>query len=407
VTDFDHVKDSGERRSFGTGSVRDVRTGKGRYDLIPPKAVKRIAQHFENGAVKYGDKNWELGQPLSSYLDSGLRHTFNLLDLQVDEDHAAAGIWNLIAFLCTADWIIEGRLPRDLDDIGYCDALEEAREDKALDDLDDDEGWEPSGVDLLEADMVKPLGPEWVDMGYLTEDQFAPFNLTDLTPFQDSVNRTLDDLARSVEWSYRAQPISQETIDLLWGKPIDGTLDTGDVPPVAEMVVDVPGDPDVQTTVLSREGAPESAPLAGIDFGAPPAHVATVATFEVHGDGSTVDRRPEPLRSLIDYVYEVRQKLAAVSDWCRPRALAITLDRFDDLEARATREVDIPTSNISNTFYGFEVHVVPDDDPILHGADYAIVPADEAREAVQRSLDRDQGGRTIHDAADDLVRRTH
>lgn len=137
MTDFDHVKDSGERRDFGTGSVRDVRTGKGRYDLLPPVAIKRLAQHFENGAVKYGDKNWELGQPLSGYLDSGLRHGFNLLELKVDEDHASAAIWNFVAFLCTAEWIIDGRLPRDLDDIGFCDALEEAREDRDLENLVD------------------------------------------------------------------------------------------------------------------------------------------------------------------------------------------------------------------------------------------------------------------------------
>lgn len=149
MADFDHVKDSGARRDFDTGSVRDVRTGKGRYDLLPPVAIKRLAQHFENGAVKYGDKNWELGQPLSGFLDSGLRHGFNLLDLQVDEDHAAAAVWNFVAFLCTAEWIIDGRLPRSLDDIGFCDALEEAREDAEL------EGGRPYVPPVLaEAEMV-------------------------------------------------------------------------------------------------------------------------------------------------------------------------------------------------------------------------------------------------------------
>ena len=49
----------------------------------------QLDQHFENGAVKYGDNNWKLGQPLSGYLDSGLRHAFNTLDLQVDEDTLA------------------------------------------------------------------------------------------------------------------------------------------------------------------------------------------------------------------------------------------------------------------------------------------------------------------------------
>jgi len=117
MPEFTAVKDSGERRDFGTGSVRDVRTGKGRYDLLPAYPIKRIAQHFENGAAKYGDRNWQKGQPLSGYLDSGLRHTFSLLDGMTDEDHAAAAAWNLIAFIWTQREIAEGRLPAELDDM--------------------------------------------------------------------------------------------------------------------------------------------------------------------------------------------------------------------------------------------------------------------------------------------------
>ena len=49
---FDAVNDSGSRQKFETGSVRDSRSGKGRYDLLPPYALKRLAQHFENGANK-------------------------------------------------------------------------------------------------------------------------------------------------------------------------------------------------------------------------------------------------------------------------------------------------------------------------------------------------------------------
>ena len=32
------VKDSGKRESFSTGAVRDIRAGKGRYDLVSPVA---------------------------------------------------------------------------------------------------------------------------------------------------------------------------------------------------------------------------------------------------------------------------------------------------------------------------------------------------------------------------------
>lgn len=62
---FNEVKDSGKRQEFQTGSIRDTREGKGRYDLLPPHAIFRLAKHFENGAKKYGDRNWEKGQPLS------------------------------------------------------------------------------------------------------------------------------------------------------------------------------------------------------------------------------------------------------------------------------------------------------------------------------------------------------
>lgn len=97
-----------------TGSVRDTRVGKGRYDLLPPYAMSRIAQHYENGVAKYGERNWELGQPLSRYLDSALRHLFQLLDGQTEEDHAAAVVWNILSYIQTDYWITNGQLPEDL-----------------------------------------------------------------------------------------------------------------------------------------------------------------------------------------------------------------------------------------------------------------------------------------------------
>ena len=59
--EWETVMDSGERQEFSTGSVRDTRKGKGRFDLLPPKAIRRLAVHFESGAIKYGDRNWEKG----------------------------------------------------------------------------------------------------------------------------------------------------------------------------------------------------------------------------------------------------------------------------------------------------------------------------------------------------------
>lgn len=111
------VKDSGVRESFDTGSVRDSRAGKGRYDLLPTRAIRRVARHFEAGAAKYGDRNWEKGQPISRYLDSALRHTFNHLEGQRDEDHLAAAAWNILAAIETEVRIADGSLPFSLDDL--------------------------------------------------------------------------------------------------------------------------------------------------------------------------------------------------------------------------------------------------------------------------------------------------
>lgn len=114
---FDAVRDSGARQDFGTGSVRDTRKGKGRFDLLPPYALLRLAQHFENGAEKYGDRNWEKGQPLSRYLDSAIRHILAYLGGDRSEDHMAAAAWNVLAHIETQYRIAQGRLPQDLDDL--------------------------------------------------------------------------------------------------------------------------------------------------------------------------------------------------------------------------------------------------------------------------------------------------
>ena len=93
------TKDSGERESHQSGAVRDVRKGKGRYDLFSPYALKRIAGVFERGAEKYNDRNWEKGMPYSRFLDSALRHTFQYLEGKRDEDHLAQAAWNLMAIM--------------------------------------------------------------------------------------------------------------------------------------------------------------------------------------------------------------------------------------------------------------------------------------------------------------------
>ena len=117
MTEFKEVKDSGKRQNFSTGSVRDTREGKGRYDLLPIEAIRRLAVHYENGAKKYGERNWEKGQPISRYFDSALRHLFKALENQKDEDHLAACAWNVLAIIETRERIEKGMLPKELDDL--------------------------------------------------------------------------------------------------------------------------------------------------------------------------------------------------------------------------------------------------------------------------------------------------
>ena len=117
MKDFKEVKDSGKRQEFDTGSKRDTRDGKGRFDLIPSYALTRLARHYENGAVKYGDRNWEKGQPLARYLDSMIRHAYKFLGGSREEDHLAAVAWNALAYIETEYRIELGILPAELDDI--------------------------------------------------------------------------------------------------------------------------------------------------------------------------------------------------------------------------------------------------------------------------------------------------
>jgi hypothetical protein len=114
---FNSVKDSGKRQSFKTGAVRDIQVGKGRYDLLPSRAIRRLAEHYENGARKYGPRNWEKGIPLSRMMDSAIRHVFKALQGLQDEDHLTGAIWNLMGIVEILERIDEGILPKELNDL--------------------------------------------------------------------------------------------------------------------------------------------------------------------------------------------------------------------------------------------------------------------------------------------------
>lgn len=141
------IKDSGNRREFATGAVRDIQEGKGRCDLLPldvvgavlyddtfsslaefietrdpislrkalsaalnkpnmdgklmfngcmPTMFLEVSVHFEEGAVKYGIDNWRKGLPINCYIDSAVRHYLKWIRGDEDERHDRAFVWNVI-----------------------------------------------------------------------------------------------------------------------------------------------------------------------------------------------------------------------------------------------------------------------------------------------------------------------
>lgn len=143
------LQDSGERRQFASGAVRDINHGKGRCDLLPldmvafavtngagadpvfqnlyqfmrtldpfcltltikafnekrgwdrATAMLEVSRQYEDGAVKYGERNWEKGIPVHCYIDSAVRHYLKWLRGDKDEPHDRAVVWNLLGAMWT------------------------------------------------------------------------------------------------------------------------------------------------------------------------------------------------------------------------------------------------------------------------------------------------------------------
>lgn len=145
VGNIPRILDSGNRREFESGAVRDCPEGKGRCDLLPldvveevtglsvfgyiaafmedgetrhlvrilenshrdglftdmPTMLLEVAIHFEEGAKKYGDSNWQKGIPVRCYIDSAVRHYLKFLRGDKDEPHDRAFAWNLLCAIWT------------------------------------------------------------------------------------------------------------------------------------------------------------------------------------------------------------------------------------------------------------------------------------------------------------------
>ena len=111
------VKDSGQRRGFNSGAVRDAGGGKVEPGLISPLFLERLGWRMSGGAEKYDPRNWEQGMPLDTYWRSLWRHLVEFGHGDGDEDHLAAAAFNLMAFMHTELAIRRGLLPSSLNDL--------------------------------------------------------------------------------------------------------------------------------------------------------------------------------------------------------------------------------------------------------------------------------------------------
>ena len=104
-------------RDFGTGAQRDPNNDKGRYDLLSPLFLRRLAVHTQKGGQARGDRNWEAGMPMAAVLDSAIRHLFNYLEGDRSEDHLAAAAWNVMNLIHHEEAIERGILPAELNNL--------------------------------------------------------------------------------------------------------------------------------------------------------------------------------------------------------------------------------------------------------------------------------------------------
>ena len=97
-------------QEFQTGAVRDT-GGKGRMDLIPWCAIRRVSRHMEDairpdpttGKPHYPERDWEKGMPMHCMIDSAFRHLAKYVEGMDDEDHLCAAATNLLMALWTEE----------------------------------------------------------------------------------------------------------------------------------------------------------------------------------------------------------------------------------------------------------------------------------------------------------------
>lgn len=82
------------------GALREDKSSKIRYDLIPLEQLKRLAFHYTEWGKLHWDRNRENGDMEYAELckQSAFRHFFQRANWDKDEDHAMACVWNIFAY---------------------------------------------------------------------------------------------------------------------------------------------------------------------------------------------------------------------------------------------------------------------------------------------------------------------
>jgi hypothetical protein len=103
----------GNTVEYETGAVRSSDAEPYRFDLISPVGLKAVARACAEGAKKYSDFNWEAGMPVNDLLNHAIRHIYEYLSGDRDEDHLGHAAWNVIGAIHSVElWpdINEGAL---------------------------------------------------------------------------------------------------------------------------------------------------------------------------------------------------------------------------------------------------------------------------------------------------------
>jgi hypothetical protein len=198
------TKETVEKEKFSTGAQRNDATGKGKYVLVSPIALRRLAGVYERGSITHSARNWECGLPISRCLDSAIRHIYQYIEGLRDEDHLAQAAWNLCAAIHMEEMVERGRLPKELNDMPNYLPDNKPKEEKTVVTTDT----APTGVLLLSQyvgrDIFLPNGEIGCVMQLTGLDQGI---MVDVRHQSDSVRRnyyfsSLDDLGHRILEEY-------------------------------------------------------------------------------------------------------------------------------------------------------------------------------------------------------------